>query len=467
MQIPILSGIYTDSNSEFRTSYPVNMTPVPKKQGVSNGFLRPSEGVVQEGFGPGAGRGGVNWNGVCFRVMGGKLVRIPTAGPLVELGDIPGAERTPLDYSFDYLGVVADKRFFLYNTSDGLQEVTDPDLGPVVDFIWVDGYFMLTDGENLIVTELTDPTAIDPLKYGSSEVDPDPIKALLKLRNEPHALNRYTIEVFDNVGGTGFPFQRVDGAQIMRGTVGTHTCCVYMENIAFLGGGRDESISVWLAGGGSSTKLSTREIDLVLAEYTEETLSTAVLEPRVDKSHQHLYLHLPDQTWVYDAAASQAVGEPVWFKLVSSLTDTGRYRARDFIWCYSRWLCTDPTSNRYGCLTLASGHHWGETVAWGFSTDIIYNEGAGAIFHRVELVSLTGRNTLGSDVTVGTRYTLDGETFSTPRYISGGTPGQRDKRLVWLQQGNMRHWRSQSFFGTSDARISPARLEIQIEPLAV
>jgi hypothetical protein len=30
------------------------------------------------------------------------------------------------------------------------------------------------------------------------------VKALLKVRNEVYALNRHTIEAFDNVGGSGF-----------------------------------------------------------------------------------------------------------------------------------------------------------------------------------------------------------------------------------------------------------------------
>ena len=46
MQIPILNGIFTDSAADFRTSYPVNMVPVPKQTGISSGYLRPAEGAV-------------------------------------------------------------------------------------------------------------------------------------------------------------------------------------------------------------------------------------------------------------------------------------------------------------------------------------------------------------------------------------------------------------------------------------
>ena len=34
MQIPILSGIYTDETANFLAAYPVNMVPVPSPTGV-------------------------------------------------------------------------------------------------------------------------------------------------------------------------------------------------------------------------------------------------------------------------------------------------------------------------------------------------------------------------------------------------------------------------------------------------
>ena len=53
VQIPILNGIYTDNGPDFRTSYPVNMVAVPKTNGISEGFLRPADGIVANGTGPG------------------------------------------------------------------------------------------------------------------------------------------------------------------------------------------------------------------------------------------------------------------------------------------------------------------------------------------------------------------------------------------------------------------------------
>ncbi len=469
MQVPILSGIYADNTPELRTAYPVNMVPVPKASGISNGFLRPGDGIVANGTGPGVDRGGINWNGVCYRVMGTKLVTVASNGAVTVLGDVGGPTNTlvTFDYSFDLLAIASGTRLYYWNpVANTLTQVTDPDLGIVLDVVWVDGYFMTTDGEFLIVTELSDPTQVNPLKYGSSEVDPDPVVALLKLRNEVYALNSNTIEVFDNVGGNVFPFARIDGAQIQKGVVGTFACCVFTERIAFLGGGRNEAPSIYVGAAATATKISTQEIDNLLLQYTEAQLATVKLEARNDKAHQHLYVHLPDRTIVYDAAASEALEQPVWFTLTTAVVGFSQYRARNLVWCYDKWLVGDPQSSSIGYLVQDTGHHWGQQVRWEFGTIIVYNEGNGAIFNRLELVALTGSVALGKNPQISTSYSVNGLSWSQDRSISVGTIGNTAKRLAWFQQGHMRNWRIQRFRGDSDAHVSFARLEAQIEALA-
>lgn len=466
MQIPIMSGIYADSNSDLRTAYPLNYVPIPKQSGVSAGYLRPAEGIVEFGEGPGFDYGGINWDGVMYRVMGTKLVSIASDGTDTVLGDVAAIAQVSLTYSFDNLAIASRGNLYLYDGAT-LTQVTDPDIGTVLDVIWVDGYFMTTDGEFLVVTELNDPTNVNPLKYGSSEADPDPVKKLLKLRNDPVALNRYTIETFENIGGTGFPFQRIEGAQIMRGTVGTHTACIYMDAIAFLGGARNEDIGVYIGANGNSQKVSTREIDQVLGTYTEAQLSLAIVEARSEASRELLYIHLSDKTFVFDGGASKEVEQPVWSILSSGLESVGAYRARNFVRCYDKWIAGDPTTFKLGYLTNSVSTHYGSAVGWEFQTQIIYNESRGAVFHELELVSITGNVALGANPTVWTSYSTDGVTYSQEKACSAGTIGQRSKRIAWFQQGLMRDRRIQKFRGTSAAHISVARLEARLEPLNV
>ena len=50
-QIAILSGIYTTETPDYRIAYPRNMVPVPRQQGISNGYLKPAEGIKQRATG--------------------------------------------------------------------------------------------------------------------------------------------------------------------------------------------------------------------------------------------------------------------------------------------------------------------------------------------------------------------------------------------------------------------------------
>ena len=461
MQIPILDGIYTDNNSDFRTAYPVNLIPVPKGQGISAGYLRPAEGINHVADLPGVDRGGIVWRGEHYRVCGTKFVKISASGQVIELGDVQSGGPCSFDYSFDYLAINAGTSLYLY--SGTLKQVTDSNLGAVHDVIWVDGYFMTSDSNNIVVTELNNPFEVNPLKYGSSEVDPDPIVGLIKLRNEVYVLNRNTIEVFDNVGGEFFPFQRIDGAQTTKGTLSKNTACVYMDAIAMLGGGRNEAITVYISSAGSSQKIATREVEQIISKYTESQLTDCQLESRQVDGHSWLYIHLPDQTLVYDSVASQTTGQPTWFVLNSG----GGYKARNMTYAYNKWFVCHTLKPKLGVLTDESGEHWGNEVEWQFGTAIVYNESSGAIFHQLELVALTGRNSFRKESSIYTQYSVDGVEWSMPKFISIGKRGERTKRLVWFQQGYMQNWRIQRFTGTSAARLSIARLEAKIEPLGV
>jgi len=466
MQIPIVSGIYTDNGPDFRQSYPVNLQPVSMQNGISAGYLRPSDGIVQFSTGPGIDRGGIEWNGVCYRVMGENLVSIASNGTVTLIGSVGNGGQVSMDYSFDLLAIASNNRLYYWDPANGaLTLVTDPDIGAVVDVVWVDGYFMTTDGEFLVVTELNNPTQVNPLKYGSSEVDPDPVVGLVKLRNEIYAINRNTIEVFDNVGSEFFPFQRIDGAQIQKGAIGTHAACVFMEQIAFVGGGRNEQISVYLGSNATATKIATREIDEILENYTTAQLEQVLIEARVFKNQQLLYVHLPDRTLVFDGVASNAVNQPVWSVNTSSLSGFSQYRAQNFVYCYDRWIVGDPESNSIGRFDENVSSHWGNPVRWEFGTTILYNESFGAVIHQLELIALTGSIAVGINPKISTSYSLDGRSWSQPKFISVGTNGER-KRIVWFQQGFMRNWRIQKFNGTSDAHIVVARLEAQVEPMA-
>jgi len=465
MQVPLLSGIYTDGAGDFRRSYPRNLVPVVQPSGLSEGYLRPADGIKQFAVGPGVDRGGIEWNNVLYRVMGTKLVSVSSLGNVVVLADVGGSGQVTLDYSETLLAILSGGVLYYWNGSTLTSLTPDPAMGPITDFCWVDGYFFLTDGFFIATTDLNNPTVVQA--KATSEADPDPIISIQKFRNEVYAINRHTIELFNNVGGDilSFPFARIEGAQIQRGGIGTYSCCVYLDSVAFVGGGRNEAPSVWLASGANTVKIATREIDQILATYSEAALATTICETRLYNGLNHLYIHLPDHTLVYDGAISQVAGQAIWFTLADGLYGNSSYRARNFVYAYDKWICGDTSAPNLGYAVQDISSLWGERIGWQFETQIFYNEGKGAIFHELELVALPGRVAIGINPTIFASYSTDGVTYSQQRGILAGKTGDRNKRLTWMRNGRMGDWRTYRFRGTSDAHLSMARLEARLEPL--
>lgn len=469
-QFPILSGI-TASGVDFQSAYPVNMVPVALSTGISEGYLRPGEGINQIATGPGLNRGGREWRGVHYRVMGPSLCSISATGAITVIGPIAGTNWCTFTESFDYLAINGGNNVYLYDGTT-LAAISDPDLGVSLDITWTNGYFLSTDGEFISSSDINDAFSWNPLRYASSEARPDPVVALFTIQNEVYAVNANTVEVFTTVinANLTFPFQRVNGAQLMKGGVGSRAVCELAQNLCILGGGKNEPPAVWLGRSGQIAKLSTRRIDDILKSYDPVTLSFVVLESRVVRNHEFLYIHLPDQTLVYDVIASQSLQTPVWHFLTSGVTTdnpNGGYRARGFVWCYGQWNVADPFGTAIGVVDETISSHYGVDSFWSFTTPIAYNEAKGIQVHELELIAITGSVAFGDDPLIATDWSIDGEVWSKKKYIKAGKNGQRAKKLIWDRQGFIETSRMQRFTGDSRAHLSFARLEAEIEELFV
>jgi len=217
-----------------------------------------------------------------------------------------------------------------------------------------------------------------------------------------------------------------------------------------------------------SEKISTREIDTILSGYTETELSSVKMESMVSLNHEFLFVHLSDQTLVFCGNVTAKVGKFIWFFLSSSSSETkSQYRARSFIWVYNKWMIEDPTSSNIGYLDLDTADHYESSVRWEFQTTIIYNQGRGAIFRRLELIGLTGRNASSTNPTIYTDHSYDGLSWSTAKSITIGSSGNTTKRLVWFPKSLMKKTLIQRFYGTSDARLSVSALEVELQGLNI
>ena len=461
MRIPLASAVVADSSAEFVASLPVNLETVAFDSKIATAQFRAPAGAVQVATGPGIDRGGVEWNGQLHRVMGTKLVRIGSDHGVTDLGDVGGSGPCTFAEGFERLAIRSDTDLY-YLTSAGLTRVTDPDLGPVHDLLWIDGYYMTTDGTSIIVTELNDPAQVHPLKYGSAEEDPDMVTGLIKWRNEAYALGRYTIQVLRNAGGSGFPFANLRGATIPVGCVGPHAKCLFADSFAFVGSARNEAIGVYLAGQGSATRISSRVIDDELAKVADP--AAIVLENRTSRAERRLFIHLPDKTLVFLANASRTLEQPVWYVAQSGIGEP--CRPRNAVHCYGRTYVGDLASSAIGTLDETVATHFGQVAEWRFDAGLLYNEGRGAIIHALELIGLPGRAPHGEEPRAFLSMTRDGQTWTVEREVSLGRAGQREARMQWRPRVNFRNWLGLRFRGFDRGMAGFSALEARVTPLA-
>jgi Phage stabilisation protein len=451
MQLPILSGVVVRDGA-FAASYPVNLEPRALDTGVSKGQLVTTRGAVSAGTGPGTDRGGIVWNDILYRVMGSNLVSVSAAGVITTLGDV-GTDglRCGFDYSFDRLAVRSARKLY-YWSGTTLTEVTDPDLGAVVDMLWMDGYFVTTDGTSLVATELLDPTSIDPLKYGSAEEDPDPVTGVLKFREELYGIGRYSIEVYQNVGGLNFPFQVIKGATLPYGCVGPNAKCQFPETFAFVGGGKDQPVGVIVYTGGGASRISNKDIEDLIA--AEPDVSLIELEARQFGEEQQIILHLSAQSIGIALHTSAAGDAGAWFFLQSGRFEP--YRLRNAVLCYGKHYVGDTDSSSLGTLSTDDDRHFGDKADWRFDSALVYN-GTAIVLSEIELIGQFPT----TETAIFMSLTRDGVQWSNE--VARILTGRRDERVMWRPAVRFPAIGSTRWRGTG--KVAIARAEMQAEAL--
>jgi hypothetical protein len=379
-------------------------------------------------------------------------------GTVTTIGDVGSGGRCAFDYSFDRLGINSGKSLFYYDAANGLRQVTDPDLGSVIDMLWIDGYFMTTDGTHIVTTELSDPMSILPLKYGSAEEDPDAVTGLIKYRDTAYVLGRYTVQIFENVGGSGFPFAPVKSqTTVPHGCVSpTAKCLLGDDGFAFAGSGRGEGLNVYVSKDGQALPVACPELCDAMDALPDP--SVIELENRTTRTEHRLMVHLPDQTWVYLVEASKEAQLPIWYRIGTN----GPYRCRNAVPAYGMLIVGDTQSGSVGNLTPLDRFHFGIDPGWGFDCGFLYNQGVGAIVHSVELIGMAGR---GGDGAVFLSMTRDGETFGPEKSVLVKA-NDRNKRVAWRPHTRIGNYLGLRFRGIGSVLPGVAACEVKAAGLS-
>lgn len=461
--INLLKGEQTGTDTNFRDALPVNMYGVIKPTLGAAGFMVQTPGLTKYGEGSGVDRGGV-YNerfSNLYRVSDSEFVSIDSAGNKTVLGSIPGSDTVSLPYSFNTQGIVADGRFYLYDSTNGFREVTDSDLGAPIDATWIDGYYFFTDGEFIYHTDITSESSIDPLKFATSEFSPDPSLGVAKTQdNKVAVFNRYTTEYFVNAATANFAFQRVAQRAVKAGIVGTHCKCEIGGKFYIMGGPKEEGVSIHVLGVGSVTTIATREVDKVIAKYTEAELSTSVLETYEDDGYSFLLVHLPDEVLQFNVTLAERAGiDQAWAILKTDVIGERAYRAKfmSFDPRRGQWVCGDKRDNTLGIIDNSVTTHYDELVKWVLFTPLYLFESQSIDSFEIEIVP---GFTAEDDATVFISQTYDAVTYGRERTVPYGRPKGYGERFIYYRGGYVRNWTGWKLRGVTRSKMAFALCKV-------
>ena len=462
--ITLIKGDDIGIETDYRDALPVNMYAVKRDILGAKGYMIGYPGLLKLADGIGVDRGG-NYNerfSDQYRVSGNKLISVSSVGAVTELGTIPGISQARLIdfYSFNTQGIIADGKFFLYDPTGGFQEITDTDLGSPIDGVWVDNYYFMTDGEYLFHTDIDDETAIDPLKFATAEFMPDPSLGLAKTQdNKVMVFGRYSLEYFIDVATANFAFQRVVTRAQKIGIVATHAKCESSGKFYITGGYRDSAVAVYAIGIGSSIKVSTREIDKIIAKYTEPELSDMRMESRTENDVTFVLVHLPEETLCFNESIAATFGKEIAWNILKTGTGDASYRAINGIFDArsSEWVYGDKLGSNIGILDNDISTQYDAIAEWILFTPFIVLETFAV--DEIEMETMPGHTTT-LDATVAVSITYDGVTYGKEYWMQYGEPSKYGQRFIMRRLGICNDWLGFKFRGASKSRMAFALMRL-------
>lgn len=461
-QIPLIQGDSIGIETDYRDELAVNIIAVPKSVLGGAGYMICHSGLDSFATGNGIDRG-ANYNERLinhFRLSGDQLIEVDTAGVVNYLGAISGTDQAAMPYSFNTQCVIADGKMFLYDPVGGFVEVTDPDLGEPIDGVWVDGYYFMTDGEFLFHTDLDDETSIDPLKFATSEFSPDPTLAVgLTQDDKVIVFNRYSTEYFINVATDNFAFTRQATRAQKIGIVATHAKVEIAGQWVIVGSRKNESLGVHVVGIGSSLKISSREIDKVLKQYTEPELADMRVEAREEDAIGLIYFHLPNETLCYNSSAAAISGHDKAWSIITTGQVGDPWRAINGVndTRLNKWIYGDKTDATIGVINDSLFSQYGERSELILFTPFFNLETMS--LDEIEIETIPGLNAI-DDATVAFSMTKDGLNWSSEFWDLYGEPLDYNKRYIIRRLGNVNQWVGLKFRAYTTSRMSFAMLSI-------
>lgn len=363
-----------------------------------------------------------------YVVSGTKLYKVDSVGTATLLGDVGAI--TSIDMAANTTSVVVvntPNAFYWDGTTFG--QIVDPDFtsrgASAVEFINNYLLFMQPNSGIFFGADLASATSFDALNFATAEASPDRLVGLITDHVQEILFGTDSVEIWDNDGSPGFPFNRAINGFVEIG-------CFNGKSIAKL----DNSV-VWLANdytvrrldGVTPVRISQHGIEQLIQN---STISTANAFSYSQGGHLFYVLSFNEVTVVYDATTQK------WHE--RQTYGYNNWTAGTHASVYGLELVGSTVANTIGSLSKNTYTEWGGTQRMSWAYQPIYNDEKRAFHDSIEVgievgVGLTTGQ--GSDPEMMSEYSDDsGKTWVSLPNKKIGPIGNYRTHVRWDKCGS-------------------------------
>lgn len=312
------------------------------------------------------------------------------------------------------------------------------EIGSVKDICRLRGrYIWVKDGTDTFgVTDVEDESHPDRYRpFYRAESQPDGIQGCAVWRDFAVMFGTSTIEYFSLTGASDSSsaiYVAQPSLMVSKGIAGTHCKAEFSDNYAFISHPSTGAPSIYVINSGQLITIATSSIEKILRSYTEDELSTSVMESVRFDSHELLIVHLPNHVLCYDASASQN-NNMQWSVLKSGLGNDV-HRAIDYAYSNNSITVGDKAESITGSLNFDLSSQYEAP-----SEHILYTPLFKADNARVfdfELESSSGVSQRAERLFISA--TADGINYGREQMLSSNEPFSYDRRVLWRRIGRIR-----------------------------
>jgi len=368
--------------------------------------------------------------------------------------------------------------YFYTLATNTLETITDPifvafqaQQGGVTSVVEKSNRFIYTTDEEFFLGSIlatNDGKNFDALDFEDSEVDPDAIVRAMEINNELYIFNAETTELYQEIGGVDFPYQRILGATIDKGLKSRFAVIEFSKTFLFLGNSTQEAPAIWQTAQGAANKISTPAIDQAIQAYTDDELSAVTAWSYSQEGHFFAGFNFPNETFVYDGTSSQASGRHIWHK---RQTNVGRWRVEDIVTIFGKVLASNKTDGQIGDVSRTYTQEFGDPVTRTLICPYLLTNGNSFRVSYAEASITAGTGTGNNDPDpVGHAPKVEmlvssdsSRSFRSLGEVEIGQQGQWEKRQVWRRLGRFNYDMVMKFVTSSPVMSEFQRLDIEIK----